>query len=581
MIVIADASPLNYLVLIRESELLREMYGRVVVPERVVRELNSDATPSAVEIGGQLVVLHGPSRLLASAQSIHDPRWRIVMPRRGASTTGGGAVQRLIELGYERWDRGAEAGACEEWLKAWALLLKTIDETGLARLSEIDQALPGLASVRSWAPDLHMTLWNAGLREPRFIEEGVRFGEEFLRRFEADDLELTQDVRSALAAFHAKRGQFGTADALFRSWLTADPQWGWGWLRWAECYSFRPWENEQLAKQAVEILREGAAVPGVHDEKVLLADLESLLADLGRDQESRAVRRRSLALAVEGPEQHEPPPLYDWPTWLEADRAILDGYDRLEAGDRAGAARLWLAAWGSFLQAVDESGVEDLDDFDEQVSGYDYVSGWASRFANEVWDAAYEERLSTAAGLDFTTEFLRRFEMSERHATEEVRRVHGLLHARAGRLHDADALFGRWLAEEPRWGWGWIYWAACYTYAAPDGMSSDVRSIQILQRGATVPGLRDTRDVLEELADQLAFVGRKQEAEEVRRRRASLPEEEADAEELSELPTEPTSADPGLRESPSEGEPRRANKVGRNQPCPCGSGRKFKKCCGR
>ncbi|MBT4699861.1 MAG: hypothetical protein HOB79_02200, partial [Rhodospirillaceae bacterium] len=28
------------------------------------------------------------------------------------------------------------------------------------------------------------------------------------------------------------------------------------------------------------------------------------------------------------------------------------------------------------------------------------------------------------------------------------------------------------------------------------------------------------------------------------------------------------------------GEPRRVQKVGRNEPCPCGSGKKFKKCCG-
>jgi SEC-C motif-containing protein len=27
--------------------------------------------------------------------------------------------------------------------------------------------------------------------------------------------------------------------------------------------------------------------------------------------------------------------------------------------------------------------------------------------------------------------------------------------------------------------------------------------------------------------------------------------------------------------------PRRVERVGRNEPCPCGSGRKFKKCCGR
>ncbi len=30
----------------------------------------------------------------------------------------------------------------------------------------------------------------------------------------------------------------------------------------------------------------------------------------------------------------------------------------------------------------------------------------------------------------------------------------------------------------------------------------------------------------------------------------------------------------------SRGEPRRARKVGRNEPCPCGSGRKYKRCCG-
>jgi SEC-C motif-containing protein len=31
----------------------------------------------------------------------------------------------------------------------------------------------------------------------------------------------------------------------------------------------------------------------------------------------------------------------------------------------------------------------------------------------------------------------------------------------------------------------------------------------------------------------------------------------------------------------SSNEPRRTEKVGRNEPCPCGSGKKYKKCCGR
>ena len=30
-----------------------------------------------------------------------------------------------------------------------------------------------------------------------------------------------------------------------------------------------------------------------------------------------------------------------------------------------------------------------------------------------------------------------------------------------------------------------------------------------------------------------------------------------------------------------KGEPRRVVKVGRNEPCPCGSGKKYKACCGK
>jgi uncharacterized protein len=36
--------------------------------------------------------------------------------------------------------------------------------------------------------------------------------------------------------------------------------------------------------------------------------------------------------------------------------------------------------------------------------------------------------------------------------------------------------------------------------------------------------------------------------------------------------------DPTAR--PSRREPVRSTKIGRNEPCPCGSGKKFKKCCG-
>jgi len=48
MIVIADTSPLNYLILLRHVEVLRALYGRVVIPQAVARELRSPRSPELV-----------------------------------------------------------------------------------------------------------------------------------------------------------------------------------------------------------------------------------------------------------------------------------------------------------------------------------------------------------------------------------------------------------------------------------------------------------------------------------------------------------------------------------------------------
>jgi predicted nucleic acid-binding protein len=48
MIVVADSSPLNYLVLIDEIDVLPKLFGRVLIPEAVARELQSPRTPPQV-----------------------------------------------------------------------------------------------------------------------------------------------------------------------------------------------------------------------------------------------------------------------------------------------------------------------------------------------------------------------------------------------------------------------------------------------------------------------------------------------------------------------------------------------------
>jgi predicted nucleic acid-binding protein len=48
MIVVADTSPINYLLLTRKIEVLPQLFGRVIVPEAVFRELSDSLAPQPV-----------------------------------------------------------------------------------------------------------------------------------------------------------------------------------------------------------------------------------------------------------------------------------------------------------------------------------------------------------------------------------------------------------------------------------------------------------------------------------------------------------------------------------------------------
>jgi predicted nucleic acid-binding protein len=48
MIVVADSSPLHYLILIEQAEVLRRLYGEVAIPDVVAAELRAERSPRKV-----------------------------------------------------------------------------------------------------------------------------------------------------------------------------------------------------------------------------------------------------------------------------------------------------------------------------------------------------------------------------------------------------------------------------------------------------------------------------------------------------------------------------------------------------
>jgi len=77
MIVVADTSPLNYLVLIAEIQLLPALYERVLIPEEVHRELQRLRTPPSVRAWATNLPAWCELRVVASTA---DPALRELDP---------------------------------------------------------------------------------------------------------------------------------------------------------------------------------------------------------------------------------------------------------------------------------------------------------------------------------------------------------------------------------------------------------------------------------------------------------------------------------------------------------------------
>src|SRR5271170_163455 len=84
MIVVSDTSPLNYLAIINKAVLLHQLFGQVIIPQAVAKELSAAAAPLSVR-----ELMNAPPTWLlirgASSIDVSLPRWERERRRRQAS----------------------------------------------------------------------------------------------------------------------------------------------------------------------------------------------------------------------------------------------------------------------------------------------------------------------------------------------------------------------------------------------------------------------------------------------------------------------------------------------------------------
>lgn len=283
---------------------------------------------------------------------------------------------------------------------------------------------------------------------------------------------------------------------------------------------------------------------------------------------------------------------------------IQEGYDALERREATAAAAIWLDAWSDVVRLCELTRIDSIRQFDDRFSMYQSLFNWSQDLEDALGNAGREDPEFLRARIAVCEEALRRFPDEDELMVENRRRAAAESYFELGETDKAEALFEQWLAADPRWGWGWIGWADLHFFT--NNRPKDYRRAEdLLRRGYSMPGARDREDIADRLVLLYRETGRDEEAEalaaEAKRisrsnsgvsvRRTINLEDAGDRAVVRDTTTATFEGDglpldrlteivealdaprPSIR-------PRQATKVGRNAPCPCGSGLKYKKCCG-
>jgi tetratricopeptide (TPR) repeat protein len=282
------------------------------------------------------------------------------------------------------------------------------------------------------------------------------------------------------------------------------------------------------------------------------------------------------------------------------DDKMQAGYGLRAAGDAKAVCRIWLEAWNDVLGLLDKGGMQSIHEFDERYGGTQSLFNWIQDLVDELWNAGLADPQLLRARIGVCEEGLRRFSTDDELLTENRRRALAESYYQLGETGKAEGLYRDWLKADPRWGWGWIGWSDCYRFTRAE-LRDWARCEQLLREGLAVAEVRDRADLIDRLADVCQEQGRGEEAEELWRQA----KQSVAAMETSMM-VSPSGSQSGsvLRQKTTinfggEGLPLSAlsnvtamlrgnsapassgkAKVGRNDRCPCGSGKKFKKCCG-
>lgn len=247
--------------------------------------------------------------------------------------------------------------------------------------------------------------------------------------------------------------------------------------------------------------------------------------------------------------------------YKKADEKIASGYQYFSNNETAKACDVLLDAWEDIKAIMAEDQVRDLTELEEKYQWTGYLFNYVQDLEEQLHNAGVENEQYFPKRIRYCEELLQVCGNKDELLIENTRRAIAESHYALGNEQECDHLYSKWLTSDPTWGWGYIGWSDCYHYGTKKIAANYVKAEEILSRALEEKDVKDRADVVGRAIETYDVLGNEQRVTALKK-------------ELVELTRT-------IRSMAVVNAPVNVIKIGRNDPCPCGSGKKYKKCCGK
>lgn len=237
--------------------------------------------------------------------------------------------------------------------------------------------------------------------------------------------------------------------------------------------------------------------------------------------------------------------------YKDIDEKIKLGYEYAKKHESAKASDVWLEAWEGIKIIFEEEKPKNMREFDKKYNWHEpFLSNFVQDLEMELGNAGQKEEEYFKKRIPYCTEMMKFINEDDLLTIENTKRAIADSHYALGNTAECDRLYRNWLKEDPTWGWGYIGWSDCYGFGTKETEPNLKKAEEIIRLALEKENVRDREDVLMRAAEIYNELGQNEKVKVLEKERKQIR----------------TVIKPA--------------KTGRNDPCPCGSGKKYKKCCG-